>query len=148
MPFAQINVGRFRARKADPVNADFMAALDPVNAQADAADGFLWRLVEAGNNAIAVEARPGDPDFIVNMSVWRDVAALETFVYRHADHRAMLARRHEWFDRTEPVLALWEVPEGHTPSIAEGMAKLAELAEHGPCEAAFTFRWWRENRKR
>ena len=32
---AQINVGRFRYLREDAANADFMAALDPVNAQAD-----------------------------------------------------------------------------------------------------------------
>jgi hypothetical protein len=47
----------------------------------------------------------------------------------------------------EPSLALWEVPEGHVPSVAEAMAKLAELAREGPSAAVFTFRWWRENQK-
>lgn len=143
MPIAQINVGRFRARKDDPANADFMAALDAVNAEADGADGFVWRLVGDGNNAIDIEPRPGDPDFAVNLSVWRDVPALEAFVYRHADHRKMLARRHEWFEPMEPALALWEVPEGHIPSVAEAMEKLAELGRNGPSAAVFTFRWWR-----
>ena len=44
---AQINVARFIAPQDDPANADFMAALDHVNAMADAAPGFVWRLVRA-----------------------------------------------------------------------------------------------------
>ena len=148
MPIAQLNVARFRRPKADPANDAFMDALDHVNAQADVADGFVWRLVGEGdaNDATAIEAVAGDADFIVNLSVWRDVPALEAFAYRQADHRAVLARRGEWFEPMEPSLALWEVPEGHIPSVAEALDKLAELGREGPSAAVFTFKWWRENR--
>ena len=146
MPIAQLNIARFRAPKDDPANAAFMDALDHVNARAEAADGFLWRLVGEGTNATDIEIVRGDPDLIINLSVWRDVTALEAFAYRQSDHRAMLARRKEWFVPIEPVLALWPVAEGHVPSVAEGMAKLDELRDHGPSAAVFTFRWHRENR--
>ncbi|WP_225207331.1 DUF3291 domain-containing protein [Novosphingobium huizhouense] len=148
MPIAQINVARFRVAKDDPANADFMAALDHVNAMAEAADGFVWRLIGEGeaNDATAIEAVAGDPDFIVNMSVWRDVPSLEAFAYRQADHRAVLARRKDWFDPIEPSMALWPVAEGHEPSVAEGLAMLAKLGTEGSSDAVFTFRWWRENR--
>ena len=145
MPIAQLNVARFRRPKDDPANADFMAALDHVNAAAEAADGFVWRLVGEGNNATDIEIVRGDPDLIVNLSVWRDVPALEAFAYRHADHRAVLARRGEWFAPMEAGLALWEVPEGRVPSVAEAMAKLAQLARDGAGEAVFSFKWWRSN---
>ncbi|MFM6949784.1 MAG: DUF3291 domain-containing protein [Novosphingobium sp.] len=141
---AQINVARFRAAKDNPANADFMAALDHVNAMAEASDGFIWRLIGDGNDATDVEAIPGDPDFIVNMSVWRDVDALEQFAYRQADHRQVLARRKEWFDPIEPSFALWWIEPGHVPTVAEGLARLAQLGGEGPGDAVFTFRHWRE----
>ena len=144
---AQINVARFRVGKHDPANAAFMAALDHVNAMAEASDGFVWRLIGDGNDATDVEAIPGDPDFIVNMSVWRDVAALEQFAYRQADHRSVLARRQEWFDPIEPSFALWWIEAGHVPTVAEGLAKLAQLGNEGPGEEVFTFRHWREHLK-
>ncbi|KUR70124.1 hypothetical protein AQZ52_14755 [Novosphingobium fuchskuhlense] len=149
MPIAQINVARFRRAKADPANQPFMDALDHVNAKADLADGFIWRLVGEGdaNDATAIQAVAGDAEFIVNLSVWRDVPALEAFAYRQADHRAVLARRGEWFAPIEPSLALWEVPEGHIPSVVEALDKLAQLGRDGPSAAVFTFRWWRENRQ-
>ncbi|WP_408589112.1 DUF3291 domain-containing protein [Novosphingobium sp.] len=146
MPIAQINIARFHGAKDDPANAPFFNAIDHVNAQAEAADGFVWRLVGEGNNATDIEIVQGDPDLIVNMSVWRDVESLEAFAYRHADHRAVLARRKEWFQDITPSLALWPVPQGHEPTVAEGMTKLAELAANGPGKAVFTFRWYRENR--
>jgi hypothetical protein len=58
----------------------------------------------------------------------------------------MLARRAEWFEPMEPSLALWEVAESHEPTVAEAMAKLADLGRDGPSAAVFTFKWWRANR--
>ncbi len=145
MPIAQMNVARFRLSKEHPANADFMAALDHVNEQAEASDGFIWRLIGDGNDATDIEAVPGDPDFIVNMSVWRDVAALTAFVYRQADHRAVLARKGEWFEPMSPSFVLWPVADGHRPTVDEGMAKLRQLEQEGPDAEAYTFAWFREN---
>ena len=69
---AQINIARFRAAPEDPVNADFMAALDSVNAEAEASDGFIWRLTD-GNNA--TDIRLFSDHLLLNMSVWRDLGA-------------------------------------------------------------------------
>lgn len=137
---AQINVARFIRDKDDPANAPFMAALDHVNARADASAGFVWRLKDDSNNATDVEAVPGDTRFIVNMSVWRDMTALAAFAYRQSDHVAVFRRRHEWFEPMENTVALWWVSAGHRPSVEEGMAKLATLAANGPTAEAFTFR--------
>jgi hypothetical protein len=41
---AQINIGRLIAPVDDPKIAEFVAQLDPVNALADTAPGFVWRL--------------------------------------------------------------------------------------------------------
>ena len=137
---AQINVARFIAPQDDPANADFMAALDHVNAMADAAPGFVWRLVGAGGDATDLVPDATDPNLIANMSVWTDVAALRAFVYEQPDHLAVMRRRRDWFDKMDAVMALWWVPAGHRPTMAEGMEKIALLAERGPSAAAFTFR--------
>lgn len=135
---AQINVARFIAPQDDPANADFMAALDHVNAMADAAPGFVWRLVGAGGDATDLVPNAADPNLIANMSVWTDVAALRAFVYEQPDHLAVMRRR-DWFDKMDVFMALWWVPVGHIPTLAEGMGKIAHLAEHGPTAEAFTF---------
>ncbi len=41
---AQVNVSRLLAPLDSPLLAEFMAALDEVNADGDAAPGFRWRL--------------------------------------------------------------------------------------------------------
>lgn len=135
---AQINIARFRLPADHPANADFMAALDRVNAAADAHDGFVWRLIGDGGNAMDVRAFD-DPNMQINMSVWRDLEALGAFVYRSPLHRPIMVRRKEWFEPTTPYLALWWVPAGHIPSIEEGKAALDHLAAHGPTPRAFTF---------
>jgi hypothetical protein len=137
---AQINVGRFLYARDDRANADFMAALDPVNAQADDAPGFVWRLVGDGNDATDLVPDASDPQLLVNMSVWRDVDTLGAFVYRNADHLAFMRRRKEWFEKIEIFMALWWVPAGHIPTVAEGMERVAILRAQGPRAEAFTFR--------
>ena len=72
---AEINIARLKAPLDHPTIAAFTTALDPVNALADASDGFVWRLVgEAGD---ATDLRPfDDPDMLINMSVSESLEAL------------------------------------------------------------------------
>ena len=135
---AQINIGRFRRPYADPANADFTAALDRVNALAEVQPGFVWRLVGEGNNA--TDIRPfDDPQMLVNMSVWTDLDALAGFVYRAPGHRDIMRRRREWFEPMDVFMALWWVPVGHLPTVAEGIARLDLLRRLGPTPNAFLF---------
>ncbi|MFL6605556.1 MAG: DUF3291 domain-containing protein [Steroidobacteraceae bacterium] len=135
---AEINVATFRVPMADPVNAYFIASLDRVNALAESAPGFVWRLVGEGNNAVDIQAFD-NPNTNINMSVWRDLDALANFVYRSEGHREIMRRRREWFESMEFHLALWWVPAGHHPTIAEGKARLETLSRVGPSAYAFLF---------
>jgi len=136
---AQMNIARFNASMDDPSMAGFVEMLDPINHQADAAPGFVWRLTDEGsNNATSIEFYE-DPLLLLNMSVWRDVASLRNYVYR-TQHVDMVKRRKEWADAMESnYIVLWWVPMGHTPDIAEGDAKLKLLEANGPTAEAFTF---------
>jgi Domain of unknown function (DUF3291) len=141
---AQVNIGRLRAPLDSPVLAGFMAALDPVNAVADAAPGFVWRLQTEDGNATAVRAfewdQAGSAGVIMNMSVWESVEALAAFVYSPR-HREILRRRREWFERMEVAYtALWWIPRGHVPTTGEAEDKIRWLRSHGPTPQAFTLR--------
>jgi len=72
---AQLNIGRLVAPVDSPLVADFMALLDPVNALADAAPGFVWRLQTEEGNATSLHIY-GDDTLNVNMSVWESKQAL------------------------------------------------------------------------
>lgn len=135
---AEINIATFRAPITDPVNADFIASLDRVNALAEAAPGFVWRLVGKGNNALEIQAFD-NPNTAINMSVWTDMDALANFVYRNQGHREIMRRRKEWFDRMDFHLALWWLPAGHRPTVGEGKERLESLARLGPSAHAFLF---------
>ena len=137
---AQINIARFRLPKDHPDNSGFMEALDHVNAMADAAPGFVWRLIGDGNDAISIDAVPDDPRLAINMSVWTDLESLSNFVYRQPDHLAIMRRRREWLEHIDVYMALWWVPMGHVPTVEEGLAKVAMLAEQGPTAEAFGFK--------
>jgi Domain of unknown function (DUF3291) len=141
---AQVNIGRLRARLDSPQLASFMAALDPVNAAADAAPGFVWRLQTGDGNATAVRAfewdQAGSAGVILNMSVWESVEALAAFVYSQR-HRQVLRRRREWFEAmAEAYLALWWVPRGHVPTTGGAEDRIRHLRAHGPTPHAFTLR--------
>ncbi|MFE8966619.1 DUF3291 domain-containing protein [Streptomyces albogriseolus] len=136
---AQVNIARLKAPLDTPLLKDFVDNLDPVNADADAADGFVWRLQSDDGDATAISVF-GDPWLIINMSVWRDQDALTAFMYR-GRHREMLSRRREWFERVEEAMTtLWWVPAGHRPSVAEAENRLLRLRAHGPTPYAFTLR--------
>ncbi|POX41180.1 DUF3291 domain-containing protein [Streptomyces sp. Ru73] len=136
---AQVNIARLKAPLDSPELKDFVDGLEPVNALADAADGFVWRLQSEGGDATDI-AVFGDEWLIVNMSVWRDVPALTAFMYTGL-HREFLARRREWFEKVdEAMTALWWVPSGHEPTVAEAEERLLHLREHGPTPHAFSLR--------
>jgi hypothetical protein len=118
--------------------AEFVASLDPVNALADQAPGFVWRLQTDDGNSTAIRAFDDDR-VIVNMSVWESIDQLTDFVYR-SGHIDVMRRRREWFERIRVHMALWWVPVGHVPSVAEAEERLAHLQAHGPAPYAFTFK--------
>jgi len=136
---AQMNTARFRLPMDHPEMAGFVEMLDPINHQADAAPGFLWRLTDEGSNDATSITFYDDPLLLVNMSVWADLSSLRNYVYR-TEHAAMVKRREEWADSLEAShIVLWWVPAGHRPSVREGDAKLNALRADGPTPGAFTF---------
>ena len=136
---AQLNIARAIAPLDSPPLAEFVAALDRINALAEASPGFVWRLV--GDGGAAIDIRVGDdPNVIVNMSVWASVEALFEFTYR-SGHIEVMRRRREWFDAASaPYMVRWWIPAGHVPTVDEAMVRLEHLRAHGPSAHAFTFK--------
>jgi hypothetical protein len=137
---AQLNIARLRAPLDDPLLADFVAGLPVVNADADAAPGFVWRLADDSGDATGF--RPFAPDVIVNLTVWESIEALRAFTYQTADHLEVLRRRREWFDHEGlgAHYVLWWLPAGTLPTLEEARDRLALLDKEGATPDAFTFR--------
>jgi heme-degrading monooxygenase HmoA len=134
---AQINIGRLLAPLDDPQIAGFVAKLDEINALADKNPGFVWRLQSNEGNATSL--RPyEDEQILVNMSVWASLEAYTNYVYKTA-HREVMKMRRQWFERFDgPYTAVWWVPQGHIPTVAEAKERLEYLRAHGASPFAFT----------
>ncbi|MGY1856014.1 DUF3291 domain-containing protein [Modestobacter sp. SYSU DS0290] len=136
---AEFNVSLPAAPLTSARLAGFVAQLEPVNALADAAPGFVWRLQTEDGDATAVRALDDDR-LIVNLSVWESVESLGDFVFGDL-HLAVMRRRREWFEHVREVMTvLWWVPAGTRPTVAEAEDRLRRLRADGPTPAAFTLR--------
>jgi uncharacterized protein DUF3291 len=131
---AQYNIGRIRKPLDHPDVAEFIAALDPINALAEGSPGFIWRLQDAeGQSSSYVEVEGiDDPLLIVNYSIWNDLESLRHFIHK-SGHIAYLRRRLEWFEHSgEATSVAWWLPHGTIPEVEEAQGRLLHLREHGP----------------
>jgi hypothetical protein len=141
---AQVNIARLRAPLDSEQLAGFVAALDPVNASADSAPGFIWRLQTDEGNATAVRAFEWEPQgaagVIINMSVWESLEHLSDWVYGPF-HRAVLVQRRQWFERvSEATTALWWTRDEDPPTTLDAESRVLHLRQHGPTPTAFNFK--------
>lgn len=136
MKIAELNVGFAAHALDDPRMAGFMDNLDRINALAERSPGFVWRMKSDSGNATDIDV-PGDPDMISNMSVWDDVATLGDYVFNTV-HARFYEKRDEWFAAmTSHHFVMWPVADGHIPTLAEAMDRLAHLQTHGSSDHAF-----------
>lgn len=132
----QLNIGRLHHPLDDPRNAEFVAALGPINALAEATPGFVWRLTDEDGNSSSYVRIPGvdDERIVVNYSIWQDLESLRHFMHR-SGHAAYLRRRREWFEASdEAVTVCWWAPAGTIPPLQEAYERLLTLRADGPTE--------------
>jgi len=135
---AQVNVAQAKAGMDSEVMQGFVSRLGEINALADGADGFIWRLKEEGGSATAIRVFD-DPLLLINMSVWANLDALKHYVYKSL-HVELIKDREVWFNKMgESHQALWWIPAGHIPSIEEAQKQLEYIRKHGPSAQAFAF---------
>lgn len=136
---AQVNIALPQAPLDSEQLREFVELLDPINALAESSPGFVWRLKTEEGDATGVRGF-GDDRIIINVSVWESVEALGEFVYR-SHHAAVMRRRREWFElMREAYTALWWIPSGWQPTVAECEDRVASLRTQGPTPYAFTFK--------
>ena len=143
---AELNVGRLLAPTDDPRVAEFMASLDRVNGLGKRMPGFVWMMEGSGEPGTGntENAIGGDPQFVANLTVWKDVTSLERFVWGTI-HKQFYERRAEWFEVLgEMHFVMWWVPEGHQPSLDEALKRLDHLRAHGSSDHAFGWAHLRE----
>jgi heme-degrading monooxygenase HmoA len=139
---AQANVAYMLAPLGDPKLADYMVRLDEINQLAERSPGFVWRYLTDSRDPAQREF--ADPRVLFNMSVWTSIDALHAYTYRTA-HAEVYAARRRWFAETPAVvgghaLAMWWIPAGELPTIADAKSRLELITAAGACERAFTFK--------
>lgn len=135
---AQLNIAKMKFAIDSAEMSGFVDQLDEVNALADAAPGFVWRLQTEEGDATGIDFFGSD--MLINMSVWEDVESLHNYVYRSA-HNKVMAQRKQWFDTFEQLYSvLWWVEAGHVPDLEEANQRLQLLRERGATQDAFTFK--------
>ena len=118
--------------------SEFVDKLNEINALADLAPGFIWRLQTPDGDATSIDFFGADT--LVNMSVWKDVQSLHNYVYKTA-HAQIMSKRKQWFHRFEDVYTvLWWQTVGTQPSLGQAREKLELLKNIGPSQNAFTFK--------
>jgi len=134
----QVNIARAKDDLDSPVLKEFVERLDEINALADRASGFVWRLQTEDGDATSIQAFD-DPQLIINMSVWRDIESLKQFVYQ-TSHVELIRARAQWFQSIKTVhQAMWWVKGGHLPDLQEARDRMEHLQLHGADQTAFTF---------
>lgn len=135
---AQLNVAQLLAPAESPQLAEFFANLDRINALADQAPGFLWRLQDEQGSA--TNFRPFGEDVLVNISIWADIEPLHNYVYR-SEHIVIMAKRKQWFEILRDAYSvLWWIPAGTFPTMEQAHEKLELLGMKGASSEAFTFK--------
>lgn len=135
---AQVNVAQAKADMESELMHGFVSRLDEINALADRADGFIWRLKESSGSATAIRVFD-DPLLLINISVWADLETLKHYVYKSL-HVELIKDRDAWFNKLgQSHQALWWIPAGHIPNVEEAQKKLEYLRKFGPSAKAFTF---------
>ncbi len=137
---AQLNIAYAKASIDSEIMADFAAQLDSVNAAAENAPGFIWRLKDDENNNATGFNAFDEENMLINMSIWESVDALKEYLYSGL-HMKVFKDRKRWFQEMKSAhLVLWWVKSDTIPTIEDALEKLSYINAKGPTEFAFNLR--------
>lgn len=135
---AQVNIAKRLAPMDDPIMQDFVNNLERINAIADRANGFVWRMQDEDKELGATIFQ--DDTLLINMSVWKSLEALFDYTY-NSGHIEVFKRKKEWFSKLKMMhMAFWYVPVGYEPTFEDAKTRLDYLNKHGDTPYAFTFK--------
>lgn len=142
---AQVNIARMLGSPHEPVMAGMFERMEEMNRLAEQSAGFVWRFQTSDAAADALRIFEGffvpfEPErLFFNMSVWESVEHLRQYVLKSA-HGEMLRDKRQWIAPVDRAhLALWWIPYGHNPTVAESAERLRAVEEKGSTPFAFTF---------
>ncbi|WP_124553702.1 DUF3291 domain-containing protein [Methylophilus methylotrophus] len=106
---------------------------------ADPGNGFIWAAGTGFYGDENVTRVFNNPAIILNLSIWRDLDGLKSFVYS-SNHLLALKSAKKWFKQLdERVYVLWWIKAGDIPTIELAKSKLDLINSIGPSPLAFDF---------
>jgi hypothetical protein len=143
---AHVNIAWMYGAIGDAVMSGFVRRIEEINRLAETHKGFVWRVPDSETSFEALEVFrqdfPGfDPSrFLYNLSTWESLEDLRDYTFDTA-HAEMIQQRREWLDSIAGAnVALWWIPAGQRPTVAESAERLRSVRIHGPTPYAFTLR--------
>lgn len=137
---AELNLGILKYDWDDPRVADFVNGLDLVNGVAIRSPGFVWMLPEEQmhfEQTSEAGTMGANPRMASTLSVWESIESLEHFVWNTV-HKQFYDRKAEWYpEGVQLRFAMWWLPVGHQPTMAEAMGRFRHLEQQGPSDYAF-----------
>jgi hypothetical protein len=143
---AHANIAWMHGKINEPVMSGLASRIDEINRLAEESRGFVWRIPDSETSFTHLEVFREDfpgfdsERFFFNMSVWENLEDLREYTLLSA-HAEMIYERRQWLDSIAGAnVALWWIPEGHRPTIAESVERLRNVRKFGPTSCAFTLR--------
>lgn len=144
---AAYNLADLRYPRGDVRVQEFFDNVDRMNALAERAPGFVWRLVEERTEARRAAQVTGAT--LTTLSVWETPEALGDYVFNTV-HVQFYLRRKAWFtDPGRRHFVMFPVTAPDWPTEADAQARLHQYQTQGPSDDAFgwedidTARWKR-----
>jgi hypothetical protein len=143
MHLAQFNIARIRHPLDDPRMKEFVDNIDLVHRVAERIGGLIYRLQAEGQKDATSLVVYNDPTIVPNLTIWKDKASLQNFVFKTL-HKRFFDKREEWFapmpDHPHKNV-MWFCEEDYKPDMKDGEIRLNHLVEHGPTEYAFDWNY-------
>ena len=135
MLLAQFNIAEMRHPRHSAAMADYHEVMDRVMPIARDWPGFVWLMED---DIIPLAEAAFGPRCAANLSLWRDIESLKSFM-DCPSHRAAMDRRNNWFVPIESAtVVLWWVPARERPDFHEACRRLNLLRRIGPSPQAFS----------
>ena len=136
---AQVNIA-IALDELDSIRlSSFVARISEINAIAEQAPGYIWRLQTNSLEEQKIRDLFGEERLVFNLSLWQNIESLKNFVYKSM-HLELLKNKNEWFNSlSHSHQALWWIEKGKYPTVEEAKDKLELLDRSGVSEEVFTF---------